>query len=123
MFAVAAVWQAKTRFVSTEQLISEPYIISGSWKYYGKNKVHHAVVCPKDCRNDKEVVKQIAEVYDDADIIVTHNGVGFDNKVLNGRLLFHGLPPLDPKKPQVDTLKVARKQFRLFSNKLDYIGF
>jgi len=27
MFAVAAVWQAKTRFVSTEQLISEPYIV------------------------------------------------------------------------------------------------
>lgn len=50
-----------------------------------------------DITNDRALVKSIRDAVNEYDIWVTWNGRLFDVPVLNGRLLFHGLEPLQPK--------------------------
>ncbi len=71
--------------------------------------------------DDRAVVEKLWELLDKCDIAVAHNGDQFDVKKVNGRFLEHGLGPPSPFKT-VDTLKVARRRFKLWSNRLDDIG-
>lgn len=70
--------------------------------------------------NDKELVKFISEQINKADFTIAHNGDQFDNRVLNSRLAFHGLPPVSTKK-SLDTKKIAKK-LHLPSNRLNDIA-
>ncbi len=103
----------------------EWYIISFAYKW-NEGSVNvlalpHFELYKTDPTDDKELVKKLWELFDEADIIVAHNGDAFDIKKANARFLFHGLPPPQPYKT-IDTLKVARKYFKLNSNKLDDLG-
>ena len=54
-------------------------------------------------------------------MVVGHNWDRFDKKKIQGRAAKHGLGPvLFP--PSVDTLKVAKKNFFLHYNKLDFVA-
>jgi hypothetical protein len=75
----------------------------------------------KDKENDRDLVKDLHRVFDEADIIIAHNGDAFDIKKANARFIQHGLRPPSQYKT-IDTLKVARKNFRFDSNKLDDLG-
>lgn len=75
----------------------------------------------KKTRNDKEVVKRMWDLLNEADVVVAQNGDNFDIKKINTRFLIHELPPPAPYKT-VDTLKVARNKFAFNSNKLDDLG-
>lgn len=72
-------------------------------------------------RDDYMVVKKLRKLFDEADVVVAHNGDGFDQKKAQARMAFHGLSTPSPYL-SVDTLKVARKEFKIESNKLDYLG-
>lgn len=61
------------------------------------------------------------EVVQSADECVAHNGDKYDIKWLRTRCAYHGIFCPD-KIESYDTLKKARKQFNLNSNKLDYIA-
>jgi len=103
----------------------EWYMISFAYRW--NNGKTHACALPdyktykKDPHNDKELVRKLWELFDEADIIVAHNGDAFDIKKSNSRFLFHGLTPPSSYKT-IDTLKVAKKYFKLNSNKLDDLG-
>jgi hypothetical protein len=56
-----------------------------------------------------------------ADVVVAHNGIDFDFKVINGRLLFHELAPPKPYRT-IDTKREVKKVSRFNSNKLDDLG-
>jgi RNase_H superfamily len=71
--------------------------------------------------NDKALVKQLWKLFDEADILIAHNGDHFDIRKANARFAYYNLPPPSPYKT-VDTLKVARKYFNFTSNKLDDLG-
>lgn len=97
-------------------------IICFAYKWFGGKiiKVKGLI----DCRNrksDKELVKDIWELFDKADIIVAQNGDEFDIKKVNSRFSYYNLPPPSPYKT-IDTLKQARKHFGFESNKLDDLG-
>lgn len=75
----------------------------------------------KDYSDDYHVVKTLWSVLNEADIIVAHNGDNFDWKEFTARCIKHNLEP--PSKPvMIDTLKVARKEFKFTSNKLSYLA-
>ena len=61
------------------------------------------------------------EVINGADECVAHNGDRYDIKWLRTRCAYHDITCPD-KIDSYDTLKKARKQFNLNSNKLDYIA-
>jgi hypothetical protein len=71
--------------------------------------------------NDKALVKKLWSVFDEADIIIAHNGDRFDIKKANARFVFHGLRPPSPYRT-IDTLKIARASFRFDSNRLNALG-
>ena len=70
---------------------------------------------------DYYVCKTFYELFKEVDVVVAHNLKGFDLKMLNARLVANGIPPLH-KVQMIDTLEIAKKHFRLPSNKLDSIA-
>jgi len=103
------------------------FLMSVSWTSWKSGK-YNCVALPDfdlyktEPRNDYALCKFIAEeIINPADGLVGHNSIGFDNKVVNQRLKVHGLPTLLPRK-DIDTLKVARKEWKLPSNTLDEIA-
>src|SRR6185436_3440061 len=73
----------------------------------------------KDVRDDKNIVKKLIDLLEQADICITHNGDKFDIKRVNTRALLNGIPPY--KHPRsTDTYKESKKVFDLTSHSLDY---
>ena len=71
--------------------------------------------------NDRDLVRDLWEYFNDADVIIGHNCSEFDIKKTNTKFIEHGLLP--PANYQtIDTLKVAQKHFGFNSNKLDDLG-
>lgn len=71
--------------------------------------------------NDTKLLKDIHTLIDEADIIVTQNGVSFDMKTLNARFMARGMNPPSPYK-NIDTKIEMKKVARLPSYKLDDMG-
>lgn len=104
--------------VNHHNIIQERAIICICYKWEGEKKVHYLTW---DRGDDKKMLEEFAEVMEQADEMVAHNGDRFDLRWFNARNLIHGLEPI-PAPKTVDTLKIARKHFLLNSNALDYLG-
>jgi len=75
----------------------------------------------EDPKDDKRIIASMYEVLDEADIIIAHNGDNFDIKKIMARGMIHGLTPPSPFR-KIDTLKVARREGKFDSNKLDELA-
>src|ERR1700676_4819995 len=105
---------------------SDWYILSVAWKWAHENEVHVLGLddfpgYKRRHEDDKALLKKIWKLLDEADIVIAHNGDGFDLPKINTRFLTHKLNSPTPYKT-VDTLKIARKVFMFDSNKLDDLG-
>ena len=104
----------------------EWYILCFAYKWLGEKETH-IVALPdfkgykNNKKDDSKLVQELWNLFDKAEIIIAHNGDQFDIKKANARFIFHGLEPTSPYKT-IDTLKVARRNFKFDSNKLDYLG-
>jgi len=103
-------------------IVEDWQILCFAYKWADEKRVH--VVGQDDFKswkpgvnNDEDVVKALHKLFDEADIVVGHNGDGYDIKKVNARMIFHKLKPPSPFRT-VDTLKVARKVAGFSSNKL-----
>lgn len=75
----------------------------------------------KEPANDRELVTDLWKLFNEADIIIGHNGDKFDIRKSNTRFIEHWLTTPEPYKT-IDTLKVAKKYFSFNSNRLDDLG-
>jgi len=93
-------------------------MLSFAAKWLGEKDIYY-----EDLSNqhEKDMLLVLARLLDSADIVVAHNGDGFDLPHVQGRFLLHGIQPPSPYK-QVDTVKVARKEFNFPSNSLEYLS-
>lgn len=73
----------------------------------------------KNPRNDKKILKAVWDLLDSADIVLGQNSKRFDVKKLNARFVLNGMKPPSSFK-QIDTLSIAKKNFALTSNKLEF---
>lgn len=102
------------------------YMLCFAAKWLGSKKVT-VVSLPdfklykKDKEDDKEVVKALWKLFDEAEVLIAHNGNRFDIKKANARFLSLGMEPPSPYQ-KIDTLTEARKYFKFDSNKLDDLG-
>jgi hypothetical protein len=89
-----------------------------SLPHFGANKKRPSNSLAK---NEIFLVRKLWELFNEADVIVAHNGDKFDIKKSYAKFIEYGLNPPAPFKT-VDTLKVARRYFKFDSNKLDSLG-
>lgn len=106
--------------------VKDWYFLSFSWKWLGESKTYvkslpDYKLYKKEPENDRELIKDLWKLFDEADIIIGHNSNAFDNKKSNARFIYHGLPSPSPYK-QVDTKLVAKRYFSFDSNKLNDLG-
>lgn len=96
-------------------------LLSFAYKRLDNKKI--TCVTRKDFKDstDKSLTKALWQVMNDADILIAHNLNAFDLKKSNAKFLEHGLTPPKPAH-SIDTLKVARKHFKLNSNRLNDLG-
>lgn len=103
------------------------FILSFAYKVQGKQKIHYHCLADypgydRDKTNDKALVTDLHRlVFGQADCLIGHNIDRFDARKSRARFLAHGLPPVPPVKT-IDTLKLARRVFKLDSNRLADIG-
>ena len=102
------------------------YILCFAWKWLGEKETH--IVALPDFRgykndkiNDEKLIKELWKLFDQAEIIIAQNGDAFDIKKANARFIKWGLEPPTPYKT-IDTLKIARRNFKFDSNRLDDLG-
>ena len=108
--------------ISPEQVKKDWSVSCWSAKWLFDSKYMGEVVEPREAivRQDRRIMKGIWKLLDEADIVITQNGNGFDLKRLNTRFLLAGLKP--PMYYQsIDTLAVLRKNFDFTSNALDFV--
>lgn len=74
----------------------------------------------RDLMNDKNLLKGIWKLLDEADVVITQNGKRFDSKKLNARFIKNGMTPPSPYR-HIDTKQLATKYFGFTSNKLEYM--
>lgn len=104
--------------ISHDSIIQERAIICICWKWEGDDETYSLIW---NNGNDKEMLKKFAKVIDSADEVIGQNGDNFDIKWLRTRCLYHNIP-ISVKFNSIDTLKMARANFRFNSNRLDYMG-
>lgn len=101
-------------------------ILCFAYKWLGEKKTY--VIAQNDFKgykagvnDDTNVVKELHKLFEEADVTIAHNAVGFDEKRSNARFIQRGLNPPAPH-VIVDTLRVARKHFGFTSNRLNDLG-
>ena len=104
----------------------EWYMMCFGYKWEGQ-KTTKVVALPDfdlyatEPENDRKVAQALWDLFDEADIVIAHNGDRFDMRKANARFIAHHMTPPTPVQ-QVDTLKVARKYFMFNSNRLGDLG-
>lgn len=119
---VGYAWGMYEQNIGMEEVISGTGLLSWAGKFLNGAEMYSDILTSKEApqKNDKRITKSCWEFLSNCDIVVGHNLVGFDSKVVNTMFLKHDLPPL--KYVQVDTLQVARNNFRFDSNKMGFIN-
>ncbi len=111
------------QFLSQDSIEKEGFILCASWRFSSSNEIHSvAIETVEDMidGNDSKILESLYDFFEKCDIVVAHNGKRFDIPMIKTRLLAHGFPPVKNVKV-IDTLSIARSQFRFPSNKLDSI--
>lgn len=121
---LAYVWNCYQ--ANTLKIVKHSYMLSFAYKWLGEKKTHVLSLPDYDLYDDDPtddwgLCDDLHALFNEADVVVGHNGVGFDDKVSRGRMLQNGFGPTSPHRT-IDTLKIARKQFKFSNNKLDTIG-
>ena len=120
------VWQLRNnKYIHMSQVIYIPkdwnmICWCGKWLYTGEK--FGAVQTPTEAkaRDDRRIVEELWEYFNKADIIIGHNIDGFDKKKATSRFVYHRLGPPSPYLT-IDTLKVANRELKEPSHKLDYL--
>ena len=118
---VGLFWSAGYKInVPSDNIIRERQIICICWKWQGEKTVH-SLDYGKDGENEKEMLKDITLVINQADLIVGHNHEKFDMAFIRSRLLCYGLPPFGVISTE-DTYRLSAKTFYLNSYSLNYMS-
>lgn len=121
---LANVWGIKDiHNIGLNQIEKDWTIIAFAAKWHGdpeSKMMYYDVRKQRNFRDDKQLIKKLAKLLDQADIVLGQNSDFFDIKKFNARCVINKI-----KKPsgyrKLDTVKIARKNFGFTSNKLEYM--
>lgn len=110
-------WGLFKQNIAPVQVIESTRMLCFAAKWHGDKKLTFR----SEFHNTREeMVNEAWRLYDEADVVQTYNGIGFDNPHLMREFLLMGLGPPSPW-VDIDLLQVNRKRFRFTSNKLVYV--
>ncbi len=115
---VAHVWRFFKENIGANQVLEHSSMLSYAAKWIGTDKVFYQ---DTQHQNEKNMLKSVNKLLDQADCVVAHNGRGFDMPKIRGRSLTYNLPLPSPYK-EIDTYLIARREFGFDSNSLEYIA-
>jgi hypothetical protein len=120
---LAHVWGLWDNNVGLNQVVSDWHVMSWSAKW--RNAPEHEIMYmdqrnAPSVENDKEILKEIWSLLDEADVVITQNGKRFDQRKLNAKFVEHRLGPPSSFK-HIDTKLIAQKHFDFPSYKLEYM--
>lgn len=113
-------WALGEQHVSLDFLKRDWNVCAWSAKWYGSEEIIY-----KDNRgkknvfDDKELIKELVKLMNQADVIIGQNVQSFDIRKLAARAAIHKLPPFRPVKI-TDILTEERRVFNFTSHKLAY---
>lgn len=115
-------WGLWEQNVSLEQIVQDSCMLSWAGRYLDDPEIMSDILLPDEAveRDTTRISQSCWDFLSKADIVVGHNFHGFDSKYINTEFLKNDLPPLKPT--VIDTLLVAKQNFRFSSNKLRYIN-
>lgn len=114
---VAKVWGQFNQNVSLAQIVEPGRIISFAAKFLGEKPVYFS---EWDHGHDN-MIREAHRLLSECDVAISYNGNGFDFKNLNWEFARLGLPRPRPYK-SIDLLGIARREFRPYSRKLDFVA-
>lgn len=110
-------------YISPDAILKPSFVLCWAAGWVGEKEIFSGVVTPAQAKrcDDTKIIKPLWDLLNEADCVIGHNAQAFDVKKINTRFILAGYEP--PAQFQVvDTLKVARKNFKFESNKMDYIS-
>jgi uncharacterized protein YprB with RNaseH-like and TPR domain len=99
------------------------FVICFGYKWLHEKKAHVIEIAPSDLAafDDRFLLEQASELFEEADLLVGHFASVFDRRFIQGRLLINGLPPIPPTKIR-DTCMIARSVANFSSNRLKHLA-
>lgn len=115
--AQAYIWSLWDKFVPLDRVIEPGYTLCWAAKWVGQRDVmfastHH--------NGPDEMLAKLYALMNEADAIITYNGDRFDLPTINKELLERKWGPAAPTH-SIDLYKTVKREFRLLSNKLDFV--
>lgn len=120
----ADVWNMWENNVALNQINADWSILSWSakWLHDPDNQIiYRDNRKAKDLEDDKELLREVWELLDEADVVIGHYSEKFDIPKLFTRFIKHGMTPPSSFR-QIDTKKIAANKFAFTSNKLEYLA-
>lgn len=120
---ISYTWGLFDQNIALNQIHTDWHVLAWSAKWLDEpaNKIMYMDQrAARNIQDDSRILKVIWKLIDQADVVITQNGVAFDMKKLNARFIQKGMQPTSSVK-HIDTLKIARKVFGFTSNKLEYL--
>lgn len=120
---IAYVWDLHDQDITLAQIKKDWNLLAWSVKWLGEpasKAVYQSLENKKDKADDRDLLKGIWKYLDEADVVITQNGAGFDGPRLNARFIMHGMKPPSPYK-HFDTYQLVKRVAKFTSNKLEYL--
>jgi DNA polymerase elongation subunit (family B) len=123
---LAYVWRFWQENISAKQVLKACTILCWSAKWVGADEIFYsdgrgATSKIPNAKHEKKLLKELIPLLETADMVVGHNLSKFDMPKIRGRCLAHSLPIPSPYK-EIDTYKIASKEFGFESNSLEYLA-
>lgn len=120
---IVDVWRLWNQLVTPGQVLASWFMLCYAAKWLGEDEVISRSLNSKEIKaqNDRVLALELRNLLDEADIIITYNGVKFDIPKINTRLLLHNIPTPSLYK-HVDLYTTIKKEFAFESNSLDYVN-
>lgn len=116
---LAHVWGLFKQNVGLNQIQADSYILCAAAKWLGEDKILYAE--SRKLATSKVMLNRIWKWLDEADFVIGHNFRSFDRAKINAAFIKAGMQPPSPYRV-IDTLHIAKKEFRFTSNKLEHIA-
>lgn len=108
------------QIIGHDDIDEDWHLMAFAAKWLGEDKViYHDQRSAKSIRDDRSLAVKLRDLINQADVLVSQNGVGFDLPRLNARLEQNNLELPKPT-AHVDVLKIKRRVYGFTSNKLAY---